>query len=123
MKLTKTQIRGKQERQGERRCEMTFRKALKLIRRNAPETEETFRTICRNRHCNGVRYWSIFDIAKRENLSWESAERRYFRHLKRIHEVFGVSQVGLLWRGDAIAERFRSDIRPFRFHPAKGTKQ
>ena len=129
MKLTKTQIREKQEElvahasKRERRCEMTFRKALKLIRRNAPETEETFRTICRNRHCNGVRYWSIFDIAKRENLSWESAERRYFRHLKRIHEVFGVSQVGLLWRGDAIAERFRSDIRPFRFHPAKGTKQ
>ena len=102
---------------------MTFRKALKLIRRNAPETEGTFRTICRNRHCNGVRYWSIFDIAKRENLSWESAERRYYRHLKRIHEVFGVSQVGLLWRGDAVAERFRSDIHPFRFHPTKGTKQ
>ena len=65
----------------------------------------------------------VYPARKRENLSWESAERRYYRHLKRIHEVFGVSQVGLLWRGDAVAERFRSDIRPFRLHPAKGTKQ
>ena len=73
---------------------MTFRMALKHIRRNAPETERTFRTICRNRYCNGVRRWSIYDIAKHENLSWESAERRYYRHLARIHAIFGVSQVG-----------------------------
>ena len=73
---------------------MTFRMALKHIRRCAPETEGTFRTICRNRYCHGVRHWSIYDLAKRENLSWESAERRYYRHLKRIHEIFGVSQVG-----------------------------
>ncbi len=26
---------------------MTFRMALKFIRRNAPETEQTFRAICR----------------------------------------------------------------------------
>ena len=73
---------------------MTFRMALKHIRRNAPEVEGTFRTICRNRYCHGVRHWSIYDIAKHEKLSWNSAERRYYRHLKRIHEVFGVSQVG-----------------------------
>ena len=73
---------------------MTFRMALKHIRRNAPATENTFRTICRNRYCNGVRHWSIHDLAKHENLSRESAERRYYRHLTRLHEIFGVSQVG-----------------------------
>jgi len=36
----------------------------------------------------------ISDLAKHENLSRESAERRYYRHLARLHEVFGVSQVG-----------------------------
>jgi len=73
---------------------MTFRMALKFIRRHAPETEQTFRTICRNRHCHPVRHWSIFDLAKHEKIPWESAERRYYRHLKRLHAVFGVSQVG-----------------------------
>ncbi len=73
---------------------MTVSMALKTIREKAPWTEKTFLTICRNRHCNGVRYWSIFDIAKAENLSWESAERRYYRHLARLQEIFGVSQVG-----------------------------
>ena len=34
------------------------------------------------------------DLAKHENLSRESAERRYYRHLTRLHEIFGVSQVG-----------------------------
>ena len=48
---------------------MTFRMALKHIRRTAPETEETFRIICRNRRCNPVRKWSIYDLAKHENLS------------------------------------------------------
>ena len=33
---------------------MTFRMALKFIRRNAPETEQTFRAICRNRYCRPV---------------------------------------------------------------------
>ena len=46
---------------------MTIRKALKIIRANAPETEDTFMTIRRNRYCNGVRYWSIYDIQKAEN--------------------------------------------------------
>ena len=73
---------------------MTIRMALKHIRRNAPEVEDTFRIICRNRRCHPVRDWAIYDIAKAENLSWESAERRYYRHLARLHEVFGVSQVG-----------------------------
>ena len=73
---------------------MTFRMALKHIRRNAPETEETFRTTCRDRYCHPVRYWAIHDLAKHENLSRESAERRYYRHLARLREVFGVSQVG-----------------------------
>ena len=73
---------------------MTFRMALKFIRRNAPETEKTFRIICRNRYCHPVRDWAIYDLAKHEKLSFESAERRYYRHLARLHEVFGVSQVG-----------------------------
>ena len=73
---------------------MTIRMALKHIREQAPETENTFMTIRRNRYCHPVRYWSIYDIQKAENLSRESAERRYYRHLARLHEVFGVSQVG-----------------------------
>ena len=75
---------------------MTYREALKLIRedKEAKHVEETFRIICRNRYCHPVRHWSIYDLAKREKLSWESAERKYYRHLERIHEVFGVSQVG-----------------------------
>ncbi len=73
---------------------MTFRMALKHIRRTAPETEETFRIICRNRRCNPVRDWSIYDLAKHENLSRESAKRRYNRHLARLHEVFGVPPAG-----------------------------
>ena len=43
---------------------MTFRMALKHIRRNAPETEETFRIICRNRYCHPVRDWAIHDLEK-----------------------------------------------------------
>lgn len=73
---------------------MTVRMALKHIRRHAPKVEDAFQTIRRNRYSNRVRYWSIYDIAKRENLSFESAERRYYRHLAKLHEIFGVSQVG-----------------------------
>ena len=73
---------------------MTFRMALKHIRKTAPEAEETFRIICRNRYCRPVRDWSIYDLAKHEKLSRESAKRRYNRHLARLHEIFGVSQVG-----------------------------
>ena len=51
-------------------------------------------TIRRNRYCNGVRYWSIYDIQKAENLSFESAECRYFRHFRRLQAIFGVSQGG-----------------------------
>ena len=73
---------------------MTYRKALKHIRKYAPEVEETFKIICRNRYCNPVRKWSIYDIAKREKLSAESAKRRYNRHLKRLNEIFGVPPIG-----------------------------
>ena len=73
---------------------MTFRMALKFIRRHAPETEKTFRIICRNRHCHPVRHWSIFDLAKHEKLSFESAKRRYNRHLARLHEIFRVPAGG-----------------------------
>jgi ribosomal protein L44E len=72
---------------------MTYRKALKHIREHAPEVEETFKTICRNRYCNPVRKWSIHDIAKRKKISLQSAERQYYRHFKRLHEIFGVSQI------------------------------
>ena len=73
---------------------MTFRMALKFIRNHAPETEDTFRHICRNRYCRPVRYWAIYDLAEHEKLSFESAKRRYNRHLKRIHEIFGVPAGG-----------------------------
>ena len=73
---------------------MTFRMALKHIRRCAPETERTFRIICRNRYCHPVRDWAICDLAKHENLSRESAKRRYNRHLRRLHEIFGVPVSG-----------------------------
>ena len=73
---------------------MTVRMALKHIRKNAPHTEKTFETIRQNRGCHPVRYWSIYDIAKRENLSWERAERLYYRHFARLQEIFGDSQVG-----------------------------
>ena len=73
---------------------MTYRKALKHIREHAPEVEETFKTIYRNRYSNPVRKWSIHDIAKRKKISLQSAERQYYRHFKRLLEIFGVSQVG-----------------------------
>ena len=73
---------------------MTFRMALKRIRKTAPEVEETFRIICRNRYCHPVRDWSIYDLAKHEKLSRESAKRHYNRHLARLHEVFDVPVVG-----------------------------
>ena len=73
---------------------MTFRMALKHIRRYAPETEKTFRAICRNRYCHPVRDWAICDLAKHEKLSRESAERRYYRHLTRLHEIFRVPVSG-----------------------------
>ena len=73
---------------------MTFRMALKFIRNHAPETEDTFRHICRNRYCHPVRYWAIYDLAKHEKISFESSERRYYKHFAHLHEVFGVSQVG-----------------------------
>lgn len=73
---------------------MTYRKALKHIRKHAPEVEETFKTIYRNRYCNPVRDWAIFDIAKHENLSSESAKRRYNRHFKRLNAIFGVPPIG-----------------------------
>ena len=61
---------------------MTIRMALKIIRENAPEVENTFQAIRRNRYCHPVRDWSIYDIAEAENLSFES------RHLARLQEIF-----------------------------------
>ena len=55
---------------------MTFRMALKFIRRNAPETEQTFRAICRNRYCRPVRDWAIFDLARSKKLPYDSVKRR-----------------------------------------------
>ena len=69
---------------------MTIRMALKIIRERAPETENTFQTIRRNRYCHPVRDWSIYDLAKHEKLSRESAKRHYNRHLARLHEIFRV---------------------------------
>ena len=73
---------------------MTIRMALKIIRERAPETEKTFLTIRRNRYCNGVRYWSIYDIQKAEKLSLKSARQRYDRHFMRLQEIFGEASRG-----------------------------
>ena len=73
---------------------MTFRMALKHIRRYAPETEKTFRAICRNRYCNPVRDWAIFDLARSKKLPYDSIKRRYNRHLTRLHEIFCVPVSG-----------------------------
>ena len=73
---------------------MTIRMALKHIRRNAPEVEDTFQAIRRNRYCHPVRDWAIYDIQKAENLSWENAKRLYNRHLARLREIFGVPPAG-----------------------------
>ena len=73
---------------------MTIRMALKHIRRNAPEVEDTFQAIRRNRYCHPVRDWAIYDIQKAENLSRESAKRLYNRHLARLREIFGVPPAG-----------------------------
>ena len=73
---------------------MTFDEAIKHIRENSPETEGTFRTICLNRGCHPVRYWSIYDIAEDRKIPFGSAKRRYNRHLKRLHEIFRVPPTG-----------------------------
>ena len=69
---------------------MTIRMALKHIRRCAPETEKTFLAIRKNRYCHPVRDWAIYDLAKAENLSYESVKRLYNRHLRRLEAIFGV---------------------------------
>ena len=69
---------------------MTFRMALKHIRRNAPETEATFRAICRNRYCHPVRDWAIHDLAGSKKRPYDSVKRRYNRHLARLREIFRV---------------------------------
>lgn len=73
---------------------MTVRTALKIIRSEAPETENTFQIIRRNRDCRPVRDWSIDDLAKAENQSLESAKRLYNRHLKRLSAIFRVPPTG-----------------------------
>ena len=100
---------------------MTFRMALKHIRRYAPETEKTFRAICRNRYCHPVRDWAIYDIRKAENLFLKCARQRYDRHFRRLQEIFGEARRGYIWKGRAIAERFRSDSAPSPTRP-KGTR-
>ena len=68
---------------------MTVRMALKHIRKHAPETESTFQVIRRNRYCHPVRDWAIYDIQEAENLSLKSARQRYYRHFRRLQEIFG----------------------------------
>ena len=67
---------------------MTMNQAIRRIRRYAPETEATFRAICRNRYCRPVRKWAIYDLSKLHNTLIESTRQRYMRHLKRLFEVF-----------------------------------
>ena len=67
---------------------MTMNQAIRRIRRHAPETEATFRAICRNRYCRPVRKWAIYDLSKLHKLTYESAERRYKRHFRRLQTLF-----------------------------------
>ncbi len=81
---------------------MTTEDALQIIFDNSDPREQrkaarrhkrtsllrTFLTILENRYCHPVRDWSIYDIAKAENLSFDSAERKYYRHLERLQEIF-----------------------------------
>ena len=80
---------------------MTTEEALKFIfdhsgpkekmatgRPKRTSLQRTFLTILENRYCHPVRDWSIYDIAKAENLQFDSAKRRYNRHLARLQEIF-----------------------------------
>ena len=81
---------------------MTTEEALKVIfdhsgareqkkaakRRKRTSLQRTFLTILENRYCHPVRYWSIYDLAKADNLPFDSAKRRYNRHLARLQEIF-----------------------------------
>ena len=67
---------------------MTMNQAIRRIRRHAPETEATFRAICRNRHSRPVRKWAIYDLSKLHNTPIESTRQQYMRHLERLFEVF-----------------------------------
>ena len=81
---------------------MTTEDALQIIFGNSDPREQrkadrrhkrtslqrTFLTILENRYCHPVRDWSIYDIAKAEKLSFDSAKRRYNRHLERLQEIF-----------------------------------
>lgn len=72
---------------------MTYRKALKIIRRNTRKGDgliDTFKIICQNRYCHPVSDWAKYDLAKLKSLSPESARRLYDRHLARLHEIFRV---------------------------------
>ena len=67
---------------------MTMNQAIRRIRRYAPETEATFRAICRNRYCRPVRKWAIYDLSKLWKIPYEQARRRYLRHFKRLETLF-----------------------------------
>ena len=80
---------------------MTTEEALKFIfdhsgpkekkatgRPKRTSLQRTFLTILENRYCHPVRYWSIYDLAKADNLPFDSAERKYYRHLARLQDIF-----------------------------------
>ena len=66
------------------------RKAARRHRRTS--LQRTFLTILENRYCHPVRDWSIYDIAKAENLPLDSARRKYDRHLERLEAIFVSAQ-------------------------------
>ena len=67
---------------------MTMNQAIRSIRKHAPETEATFRAICRNRYSRPVRKWAIYDLSKLHKITIHNAKRRYMRHLERLFSVF-----------------------------------
>ena len=67
---------------------ITPEQAITALEIMAPETVDTFKTILRNRYCNGVRYWSMVDIAKERKMQFDSAETRYYNHWRKILQLF-----------------------------------
>ena len=86
---------------------MTMNQAIRRIRKHAPETEATFRAICRNRYSRPVRKWAIYDLSKLHKIM------QHIRLKNRFFVVFHVSQVAYIWR----------DVFFFAKNPSDSTSQ
>jgi len=62
--------------------------ARRKIKTFAPYALGTFDLMVANRYCNGVRYWTIVDMMRRDGIDYEAAKRRYDRHRKALFSLF-----------------------------------